>query len=88
MALIALGFNHETLIATLFLILAVVFGGLTIADLACRDLDKSFSGFMDHLTTHYGPGVRAPKGKPSRAYVFFGILTLASFGSFLVTVFR
>lgn len=70
--LIALGFNQQTTIAALFLVLALILGGITAASLLFRKLDGAFEGLMFH----------------SKAYVFFGILTIASFTMFLVETFQ
>lgn len=86
-ALIALGWNQLTLIAALFLILALVFGGITLAAWVLEDMGRSLDGFLSAITTRYGPGVQHRKGKPGMSHVFFGILAVSAFLTFLVIVF-
>ena len=86
--LIALGFNQQTLIAALFLVLSFVLGSITAASLWFRRLDETFEGLMSHMTTRFGPGVQYPGRKSSKAYVFFGILAVTAFTMFLVEIFQ
>lgn len=86
MMLIALGFNQQTLIAILFLVLAFILGGITAASIFFRRLDGAFDGLMSHMSTRFGPGVQYPRRKSRPAYLFFGILAAAAFVMFLVEI--